>query len=117
MTPSNSLSLRSGTTSRVRMPPRSTAARGNGWSGYRATTSNKVVDMGKCRAFHHKPEGVSRPRNNSRCEEFPEWRGSALVRHSMKPLLVKGHQGAEGRLAKRVCFLKHCLKHRREIAG
>src|SRR5215471_15526509 len=73
--------------------------------------------MGKCRSLHHASERISQLRENSRCEEFPERRGSALVRNRVKPLAVIGHEGAEGRLAKRMCLLEHRLKHRGEVAG
>ena len=73
-------------------------------------------DMGKRDAFHYAPERVSRLRKNSGPWEFPEWRGGPLVRHSIEPLSVIDHQGAEGRLAKRMCLLKQRLKHWREVA-
>src|SRR5215469_6241701 len=73
--------------------------------------------MGKCRPVHHAPERISRLRVNSRREKFSERRGSALMRHSMKPLPVIDHEGAEGRLAKRMCLLEHRLKHWSEVAG
>src|SRR5215472_17575298 len=116
MTPSNAPSLRNGTTSRVRMPPRSTAARGNGSPGCRVAISDKSR-VWESAAPSTMPERISRLRVNSRREKFSERRGSALMRRSMKPLPVIDHEGAEGRLAKRMCLLEHRLKHWSEVAG
>src|SRR5215467_11132563 len=73
--------------------------------------------MGKCRSLHHASERISRLRENSRCEEFPERCGSALVRNRVKPLALIGHEGAEVQIAKRMCLLEHRLKHRSEVTG
>ena len=70
----------------------------------------------KCRPLHHVPERVSRSWMNSRRKEFPEWRGSALVGHSMKPLPVLGHECTEGPLTQSVRPLEDRLKHRIEVA-
>src|SRR5262249_46800065 len=116
MTPSNAPSLCSGTTQGANAAEIDCGARQRiAWVSRR--DFRQVVGMGKSRPLHHASERISRLRANSRCEEFPERRGSALVRNRVKPLAVIGHEGAEGRLAKRMCLLEHRLKHRSEVAG